>query len=105
MQPAEWQGRIIQFSILEPVLTRKQVAQGLRKDYVWWIRKMLDINHNEPTTLADIGLSSTMVEHWQVNQTLLNLWCGAPTLSTPQLRDKEMGESSPTGEQTQPELD
>eukprot|EP00961_Rhodomonas_salina_P189164 2552264-Rhodomonas_salina.2 len=44
-----------------------------------------------------------MVE--QVNQTLLNLWCGAPTLLTPQLRDEEMGESSPTGEQTQPELD
>eukprot|EP00961_Rhodomonas_salina_P158844 2138455-Rhodomonas_salina.1 len=44
-----------------------------------------------------------MVE--QVNQTLLNLWCGALTLSTSQLRDEEMGESSPTGEQTQPELD
>eukprot|EP00961_Rhodomonas_salina_P173117 2334459-Rhodomonas_salina.3 len=44
-----------------------------------------------------------MVE--QVNQTLLNLWCGAPTLSTPQLEDEEMGESSQTGEQTQPELD
>eukprot|EP00961_Rhodomonas_salina_P127629 1720980-Rhodomonas_salina.1 len=54
MQPAEWRGRIIQFSISEPVLMLKQIAQGLRKDYVWWIQKLLDINYNEPTTLADI---------------------------------------------------
>eukprot|EP00961_Rhodomonas_salina_P173116 2334459-Rhodomonas_salina.2 len=54
MQPVEWRGRIIQFSISEPVLTRKQIAQGLRNDYVWWIRKLLDINYNEPTTLEDI---------------------------------------------------
>eukprot|EP00961_Rhodomonas_salina_P145955 1964627-Rhodomonas_salina.2 len=67
MQPVEWRGRIIQFSILEPVLTRKQIPQGLRKDYVWWIHKLLDINYNKPTTLEDedIGLSPTMVE--QVN--------------------------------------
>eukprot|EP00961_Rhodomonas_salina_P148276 1996059-Rhodomonas_salina.2 len=44
-----------------------------------------------------------MVEH--VNQTLLNLWWGAPTLPTPELTDEAMGESSQTGEQTLPKLD
>eukprot|EP00961_Rhodomonas_salina_P089263 1200555-Rhodomonas_salina.1 len=62
MQPVEWRGSIIQSLILEPVLTRKQIAQGLQKDFVWWIHKLLDISYNEPTTLEDIGLSSTMVE-------------------------------------------
>ena len=79
LEPVQYRGRTIQMAISEPRLSKKQLERGERNNYVWWIRKLLDTVFAEPTTLEDIGLSMTTVE--QVNQTLLNLWCGAPTLT------------------------
>eukprot|EP00961_Rhodomonas_salina_P280704 3791920-Rhodomonas_salina.1 len=56
------------------------------------MQKLLDTVFAEPRTLEDIGLKLTLVE--QVNQTLLNLWCRAPTLPAPSSNaDLETGES------------
>eukprot|EP00961_Rhodomonas_salina_P212497 2869930-Rhodomonas_salina.2 len=60
------------------------------------MHKLLDINFNEPKTLEDIRLKATLVE--QVNQTLLNLWCGAPTLAQQYQDLAEETEESETGE-------
>eukprot|EP00961_Rhodomonas_salina_P291855 3932390-Rhodomonas_salina.1 len=84
------------FPISEPQLSKKQIEKGDRQHYVWYMRKLLDINFNEPKTLEDIGLKATLVE--QVNQTLLNLWCGAPTLAQPYQDPAEETEESETGE-------
>eukprot|EP00961_Rhodomonas_salina_P170322 2295736-Rhodomonas_salina.1 len=53
---------------------------------------------DKPKTLEDVGLKLTLVE--QVNQTLLNLWCGAPTLATP---PRATDEDSDSGESEQGE--
>eukprot|EP00961_Rhodomonas_salina_P252464 3412445-Rhodomonas_salina.2 len=74
----------------------EQIEKGERKNYVWWLRKLLDTVFDEPKTLEDVSLKLTLVE--QVNQTLLNLWCCAPTLAAPPLttdEDSESGESEP----------
>eukprot|EP00961_Rhodomonas_salina_P009450 128101-Rhodomonas_salina.1 len=83
----------VQFSISEPPLTKAQLGRGMLDDYVWYIRKLLDVIFGEPKTLEDISLTMSMVE--TVNQTLLNLWCRAPTLPWIPV---ETGEDSETGE-------
>eukprot|EP00961_Rhodomonas_salina_P176438 2377970-Rhodomonas_salina.1 len=80
LQPIEHRGQQVQFSISEPPssLTKAQLGRGMRDDYVWYIRKLLNVVFGEPETLEDIGLTMSMVE--TVNQALLNLWCRAPTM-------------------------
>eukprot|EP00961_Rhodomonas_salina_P083871 1127162-Rhodomonas_salina.1 len=102
MEPAEYIGRKIVLPISEPKLSKQQIERGKRKNYLWWLRKLLDTVFNEPTTLEDVGLKSTLVE--QVNQTLLNLWCRAPTLATPTTTaetDSESGESEPREQESE----
>jgi hypothetical protein len=89
IEPVEYRGRSLQFSISEPKLTRRQIERGLKNDYVWWLRKLLDTSYGEPRTLEDIGLSQTAVE--RVHQQVLNIWCGAPATAdpTPKLHTKQ----------------
>eukprot|EP00961_Rhodomonas_salina_P283816 3835580-Rhodomonas_salina.1 len=72
----------------------------MQDDYVWYIRKLLDVVFDEQATLEDIWLTMSMVE--TVNQTLLNLWCRTPTLP---LIPVETGEDSETGEQDSAQTD
>eukprot|EP00961_Rhodomonas_salina_P252981 3419244-Rhodomonas_salina.1 len=62
LQPIEHRGQQVQFLILEPPLTKAQLGRGMRDDYVWYIRKLLDVVFSEPETLEDIGLTMSMVE-------------------------------------------
>eukprot|EP00961_Rhodomonas_salina_P273225 3691683-Rhodomonas_salina.1 len=62
LQPIEHHGQQVQFSILEPPLTKAQLGHCMRDDYVWYTRKLLDMVFDEPETLKDIGLTMSMVE-------------------------------------------
>eukprot|EP00961_Rhodomonas_salina_P078540 1056082-Rhodomonas_salina.1 len=62
LQPVEHRGCKIVLPISEPPLSKKQIKAGERKNYLWWLRKLLDTVFNEPRTLEDIGLKSTLVE-------------------------------------------
>eukprot|EP00961_Rhodomonas_salina_P172916 2331563-Rhodomonas_salina.1 len=53
---------LIQLAISHPHLTKKQKEKGMSDDYVWWMRKLLDVNFDCPKTLEDIGLTMTTVE-------------------------------------------
>eukprot|EP00961_Rhodomonas_salina_P153988 2074296-Rhodomonas_salina.1 len=53
VEPVKWAGRKVQLAISEPKLTKKQLAAGMGDDYFWWLRKLLDTNFHEPTTLED----------------------------------------------------
>eukprot|EP00961_Rhodomonas_salina_P212338 2867090-Rhodomonas_salina.2 len=103
---AEWDGIDQDCYMLarKPVLSKKQLALGLGDDYVWWIRKLLDVNFSEMQTLEDCCLSQTTVE--KVQQTVPNIWCRLPVdavLHSPSESDTNLGESggcSPTGERS-----
>eukprot|EP00961_Rhodomonas_salina_P034178 459906-Rhodomonas_salina.1 len=74
VEPAEHKGKTIQFPISELVLSKKQIAKGKREKNTWWMRKVLDTVFHYSG-----GHQMTMSTVEQVNQTLLNLWCWAPT--------------------------
>eukprot|EP00961_Rhodomonas_salina_P012629 170082-Rhodomonas_salina.1 len=101
--PVSHQGQTIQFPLSEPPLSKKQIknSDGGRETYCWWVRKLLDTVFAEPTTLEDISMTMSVVE--QVNQTLLNLWSGAPTtVQQPYLQDNTLGGASAQPKTTGP---
>eukprot|EP00961_Rhodomonas_salina_P063228 849677-Rhodomonas_salina.1 len=101
IEPVKHWGHIIQLTKSKLHLTKQQVARGMSNDYVWWICKLLDVSYNEPTTLEDLGLTMTNVE--QVNQVLLNLYCGAPTTTLAAKASIALtGELADSGEPTPP---
>lgn len=73
MEPVEHLGRKIVLPVSEPTLLKQQIERGKLMNYLWCLRKLLNTVFNEPTTLEDVCLKSTLVK--QVNQTLLTLWC------------------------------
>eukprot|EP00961_Rhodomonas_salina_P054222 728177-Rhodomonas_salina.1 len=60
--PASHRGQTIQFLLSEPPLSKKQIENGGRETYCWWVRKLLDTVFAEPTTLEDISMTMSVVE-------------------------------------------
>eukprot|EP00961_Rhodomonas_salina_P029449 396960-Rhodomonas_salina.2 len=77
MEPSLFVGSTIQLPLTKPKLTKRQIEDGQAETYSWSVRGLLDTVFHEPETLEDIGLTLTTVD--KVNQTIMNLWCGAPT--------------------------
>jgi hypothetical protein len=96
VEPSKYQGRAVQLAISEIPLSKKQIEKGMRNDYVWWIRKLLDTSYGHPVTLQDIGLTTTAVE--QMRQAVLNIWSGAPATASAPALDAGTGETHPVGE-------
>lgn len=79
MEPSSFVGRTIQLPLTKPKLTKRQIEDGQAETYRWSVQGLLDTVFHEPETLEDIRLTGTRTTVDKVNQTIMNLWCGAPT--------------------------
>eukprot|EP00961_Rhodomonas_salina_P009927 133716-Rhodomonas_salina.2 len=48
IQPIEHRWQKVQFLISKPPLTKAQLGRGMPYDYVWYVRKLLDVVFDEP---------------------------------------------------------
>ena len=81
LEPPRHRGQIIQLHVAQP--------KAWKTSYAWTLRKLLDLNFHEPTTLEDCGMTLTAVE--KVQQSLYNIWTGGSSST-----EFEMGEQATT---------
>eukprot|EP00961_Rhodomonas_salina_P186737 2521341-Rhodomonas_salina.2 len=71
------------FTLTYPKRARTRVDCVGQEEERFYVQCLLDQTHNDPKTLEDLGINQTAIE--LANQTLLNLWSGAPLSARPTL--------------------